>query len=121
MKTTKTITAYRKKSSGAGQIGAGTFYFLNIPSSLEQKVNTFQFSFKREEILDIFHQRVKPFEGLPSEFLAEKWFPELDWEQKADELGFDETGAAMDILVAEEAKNRGWKAIKYGKIELQVL
>jgi len=119
------IIAYRKKSSGKGQIGAGTFYYLTKPPCFSDiQLKTFDFSFAKNELLDIYHKHVTPFDGLPSEFLAGTWFPGMtgyDWQKKAHELGFDESGAAMDVLVAQEAKRRGLKAIKYGNIELQVI
>jgi len=121
------ITAYRKKSShAAGKIGAGTFYFIRLKGTCYQKVemDKYQFNFKKEEIVCVDQEEALAFEGLPSEALASRWFPQMnehDWATLATELGFNYSGAAMDILVAKEARDRGFKAIKYGHQQLQVV
>ena len=122
---TVTLTAYRKRSSPAtGSIGAGTFYFLNPENHYDpSELVAHKMEFSADKLLRIDQKQVEPFVGLPAEYLAGQWFPNMDWDQKAEELGLreDESGAAMDILVAQEAQRRGYDAIAYGNTELQVL
>lgn len=121
------ITAYRKKTSQAtGSIGAGTFFFIDLSRTCYKahELQEHQFNFKAADIFCVPQDEALAFEGLPAESLVDEWFPHMDgnaWGKKAQELGFDESGAAMDILVSQEAMKRGYKAIKYGEIQLQVL
>jgi len=119
------VTAYRKVSSPAtGAIQAGTFYFLDADAQPDMVENTF--TFQPNELLVVPESEVEAFEGLPSEALASKWFPKTDWLKKVAELElpgdpYQAMGVAMDTLVAQEARQRGYRAIQYGTTELQVL
>ena len=109
------ITAYRKKSSPAiGSIGAGTFYFLNTKTIPSNELYKYQLEFAPNKLLKV-SQDVVDYFGLPSEALANQWFPHRRWSD--DEAG----GIEMDRAVAAEAIKRGYQAIQYGDTELQIL
>jgi hypothetical protein len=121
------IKAYRKKTSKAnGAIGAGTFYFIDLENTCYEahELNEQQFNFQKADVLCVSQEDALAFEGLPAESLTGLWFPQMsgnDWSRKARELGFDYSGAAMDVLVAQKARKEGYKAIQYGDIQLQVV
>ena len=122
-----TIKAYRKKAATqSGNIGAGTFYFINLKHTdyKEKDMEEHQFIFANQEVLEVSQDDAEAFEGLPTEALTKKYFPDMDdddWEREADKLGFEFGGAAIDVFVAQKAREEGYKAIKYGDFELQVI
>lgn len=130
-----TITAYRRKGSNleANQPDGsqdydvfnqfGTFYFITLPDGDDaQDYDVFNFRFKNNELL-VIHQEdgIKVYAGSPSEFLAYKWFPCVNWDKEMLDLNLDSTEEAMDYSVAERARQRGFKAIQYGNYQLQVV
>jgi hypothetical protein len=120
-----TTTAYRRKGSNlkANQENTGTFYFITLPDGDDvQDYDVFNFEFKNDELL-VIHQEggIEVYVGLPSEFLAHKWFPCVNWYKEMFDLNLDSVEEAMDYRVAERARQRGFKAIQYGKYELQVV
>lgn len=120
-----TITAYRRKGSNlkANQENAGTFYFITLPDGDDaQDYDVFNFEFENDELL-VIHQEdgIEVYVGLPSEFLADKWFTGVDWDKEMFDLSLDSAEEAIDYRVAERARQRGFKAIQYGNYQLQVV
>lgn len=112
-------------STSSGQIGAGTFYHLpggvaDLPPAVAAGLVTNDMTFKRKEILVVKDSDIHN-PGLPSEALAHRWFPHTNWDGIARRLKLENDGAAMDLWVAREARRRGYRAIKYGRTELQVV
>lgn len=108
------IITYEVWRHGSNKGRAGVFYSFEkrVPSDkrYELKINS-------KDVLEINYPDVEPFLGLPSEYLMGKW----DMFDIASGLGEEaiSDGEVMDIIVAIEAKKRGYDAINYGGEELQ--
>ena len=120
----KVVIGYRTRPP-LGNCEAGVFYFgekgiedLGLPKS---KLIKTELEFNN--LLEIRNEEIQPFIGLPSEYLSNKWFKDVDWQSQAEIiLGDSELdGLLMDIAVALEAVERGYDGIKYGNYQIQDL
>lgn len=108
--TSSVMTGHRNKASSPdGQYG--TFYSL-YDQQRDVVTKTIQF----DNLLEVPQSEVAPFDGLPSEGLACKWFRGYNFSSKADELDM-ESGELMDAMVALEAVKRGHDGIRFGDME----
>ena len=107
-----TITGYRNK--GSKDVGEnGTFY---TQSEQDRPTNKKEISF--DNALVLTDEQVEQFEGLPNEYLAYEWFPDVDFTKEAKRQGISESGHLMDKMVTEEAIKRGYDGIVYGTNEI---
>jgi hypothetical protein len=104
------LTGYRSSASSPKGY-YGTFYSLE-----KQSRPTVTKTISFDNLLEISHDEVIPFEGLPSEYLASKWFASFDFKKAASNRDMDD-GEIMDEMVALEAVRRGYDGIRYGNLE----
>ena len=110
LKENITLTGYRSKSANPkGKYG--TFYSLTT-----QNRDTNKISIIFNNLLQIDNDKVFPFEGLPSEYLASLWFKNFDFGFESDKLGI-ESGELMDKMVTQKAIDMGYDGIKFGDLE----
>lgn len=105
------IVGYRNKF--ASKIGKyGTFYTLKQQDRPTNKVNL-----NFNNLLILSQNDIKPFEGLPSEYLANKWFKNFDFWNEANKIGM-ESGELMDKMVTQKAIEKGYDGILFGDTEI---
>jgi len=110
----KIFKVYRHETGNSGG-RAGTFY---VFEKRNKKDKQFTIELESKKVLEISYRDIEPFLGLPSEFIMGKW----KLFDLASGLGQEalSDGEVMDVIVAIEAKKKGYDAINYGNEELQV-
>lgn len=111
----KLFIGYRYNTTEIMSGRSGIFYTLH-PQDRGDKPYILEF----HNLLEVSEKEIEPFIGLPSEYLASKWFMNRDWIGEADKLDISD-GQLMDREVAKEAVKRGYDGIKYGNSEIQDL
>ena len=90
----------------------GTFYTLQPQNRPTNKV---KLTFNNPLILE--DNEIKPFEGLPLEYLFWKWFPKTDLLRESNKKDMS-TGEMIDYLVTNKAREIGYDAIIMGSVEV---
>ena len=108
------VTGFRK---GKAEGEAGTFYSQKARGVSGEKSKKLDF----KNLLEVPEAEVDVYEGLPSQSLIKKWFPNFDAMKKKLKISLEDEGLFMDKIVAKEARRRGYDGIRYGKQEIQDL
>ena len=110
-----TIKGYRNiESNKVGRFG--TFYF--------QKEYTPEWIETNEVVLDfnnpliVSQEEAEAYEGMPTEYLLELWFGDIDRKKAAQDFNLEDANMVSDACVTVEAIRRGYDGIVFVGTEI---